>query len=345
MIRVLYRQASGKIVGNFPIDQLAAALRDSRAYLWVDLSAPTETEQQTILTEVFQFHPLAVEDVTSGFLVPKINDYRRYLFIVVHSIYRGEAQVDLITSELDIFLGANFLVTVHAREMNAIEELLADEAHHDNSGLGQGPAFLLCKLMRQQIQRYSGLLDGFEAELERLGDVLFHQKIAREDVLNDLLTAQTSALRLTRALRPQRELMNRLARDDYGVIPSDARLYFADVDDDLVRMVGLMEGMQALARGTTEMHMALSDIRKDDLMRMLIVILTIFLPLMFLTGIYVRAYPALWVLILAIVCGLFYYFRRMGWLSSWHVGTGTTKTENRWYHRTIRNIVGPSPRP
>lgn len=136
MIRVLYRHASGKIVGNFPVDQLAAALRDSRTYLWVDLSAATEAEQQKILAEVFRFHPLAIADASSSLLAPKINDYRQYLFMVLHSIYPGQKRTDLRSSALDIFLGPNFLVTVHEREMTAIEELLADESYHHHSGPG-----------------------------------------------------------------------------------------------------------------------------------------------------------------------------------------------------------------
>lgn len=311
---------------DFPVEQLSAALRDSSAHLWVDLSDSTQAEQEKVLGEIFRFHPLAIEDVTSSLLVPKLNDYRQYLFLVIHSIYPGEGLVDLVSSELDIFLGTNFLVTIHNREMNAIEELMADDEYHQSDGLGRGVALLLYELMDRQVDRYGRLLERFEAELERLGDVIFHQQMAREDVLDDLLTAQSSALRLARVLRPQRDLMSRLSRGDYGVIPNEARLYFADVDDHLVRLVGLVEGMQALVRSTIDIYLALSDNRMNDIMRVLTVISTIFLPLTFLTGIYgmnfaympelqvAWAYPLMWVIFLIITFGLLRYFRRVGWL-------------------------------
>ena len=314
MIRVLYRHASGKIVGNFPVDQLAAALRDSRTYLWVDLSAATEAEQQKILAEVFRFHPLAIADVSSSLLAPKINDYRQYLFMVLHSIYPGQKRTDLRSSALDIFLGPNFLVTVHEREMTAIEELLADESYHHHSGLGRGPALLLYELISRQLDRYCSLLEEFEAELDRLGDLIFLQQSSRADLLEDLLTAQSSTLRLARVLCPQRDLMKHLAAGDYDVILSDARLYFANVYDRLVNLVGLLEGIQTLVPSTLNIYLALSATRRNDIMRMLTMIVTGLFPLLFLSGLYVRDYPALWLLFLAMALGLLGYFRRIGWL-------------------------------
>lgn len=343
MIRILYRHASGALMHELPVEQLASALRDSNAVVWVDLEDPSPQEYRRILEEIFSFHPLAVEDTVNSVLLPKINDYRRYLFVVIHSIYPGDELVDLVSSELDIFLGPNFLVTVHEREMSSINGLLSDPEHHSAEGISRGPALLLYEILEAQVDRITRLLDSYEAELERLGDIIFQkggpsadsgqrpsvdsgQSLSKESLLDDLLTAQSSALRLIRVLQPQRDLMHRLSQTDYSVIPATARPYFADIHDHLNRMVGLVDSMRQLAHSTIEIYMALSNNRMNEIIKVLTIISTIFLPLSFLAGVYGMnfafmpelgwpwAYPLVWIAFLTVAGVMLRLFRRRGWL-------------------------------
>ncbi|MBI3958984.1 MAG: magnesium/cobalt transporter CorA [Chloroflexi bacterium] len=327
MIRILYRHTSGALVHELPVEQLASAIRDSNAMVWVDMQDPTPEEEQKILDDIFNFHPLAVEDATNSVLLPKINDYRRYLYIVIHSIYPGAELVDLVSSELDIFLGPNFLITIHEREMSSINGLWQDKEHHSQEGISRGPALLLYEILESQVDRITRLLDNFEAELERLGDIIFQKgDISRESLLDDLLTAQSSALRLNRVLQPQRDLMHRLAQTDYSVIPAPARPYFADIHDHLNRMVGLVESMRELARSTIEIYMALSNNRMNEIIKILTITSTIFLPLSFLAGVYGMnfqympelgwpwAYPLVWVTFFVVAGLMLRFYRRRGWL-------------------------------
>lgn len=327
MIRILYRHTSGALVHELPLDQLASAIRDSNAMLWVDMLKPGPEELPKILEEVFNFHPLAVEDTTNSVLLPKINDYRRYLYIVIHSIYPGDEPVHMISSELDIFLGPNFLITIHQQEMSSINGLWQDKEHHNQEGISRGPAMLLYEILESQADRITRLLDSFEAELERLGDIIFQKgDILRESLLDDLLTAQSSALRLNRVLQPQRDLMNRLAQTDYSVIPASARPYFADIHDHLNRMVGLVESMRELSRSTIEIYMALSNNRMNEIIKVLTITSTIFLPLSFLAGVYGMnfehmpelgrpwAYPLVWVTFFVVAGLMLRFYRRRGWL-------------------------------
>ncbi len=328
MIRILYRHTSGALVHELPLEQLASAMRDTNALVWVDMLNPAPEEQKKILDDIFNFHPLAVEDTAHSVLLPKINDYRRYLYIVIHSIYLGDEPVHMISSELDIFLGPNFLITIHEKEMSSINALWEDKAHHSQEGISRGPALLFYEILESQADRITRLLDGFEAELERLGDIIFQKKgdISRESLLDDLLTAQSSALRLNRVLQPQRDLMNRLAQTDYSVIPATARPYFADIYDHLNRMVGLVESMRELSRSTIEIYMALSNNRMNEIIKVLTITSTIFLPLSFLAGVYgmnfkhmpeldwLWSYPAVLVIFVLVAGLMLRFYRRRGWL-------------------------------
>ena len=327
MIRILYRHTSGALVYDLPLEQLAPAVRDTNAVVWVDMENPSLEETNRILNGVFNFHPLAVEDTTNSILLPKINDYRRYLYIVIHSIHPGKELVDLVSSELDIFLGPNFLITVHERESSSINGLWADKEHHVDEGISRGPVLLFYEIVESQVDRISRLLDNFEVELERLGDTIFQKgDISKESLLDDLLTAQSSALRLIRVLRPQRDLMNTLSLTDYSVVPAPARPYFSDIHDHLNRMVGLVESMRELAHSTIEIYMALSNHRMNQIIKLLTIISTIFLPLSFIAGIYGMnfqfmpelgspwGYPLVWLAFVSVAGLMLSFFRRRGWL-------------------------------
>jgi len=165
--------------------------------------------------------------------------------------------------------------------------------------------------------------------METLGDQIFHtdpNQAKERGLIEDILTAKSTALRIRRILGPQRDLLNRLARDDYAVIPARTRIYFRDVYDHLLRVADLAESMRDLASSTMETHLTLVNNRMNEVMKVLTIISTIFIPLSFLAGVYgmnfefmpelhhAWTYPALWVVFLSIGGGMLWMFRRRGWL-------------------------------
>lgn len=325
MIRTLYRHRSGPVVIDLPQDQLASAVRDTQARLWIDLLDPTEAESNFVFRDLFQFHPLAIEDAVREVHVPKIDDYGNYLYLVFHSVGIGDERLDLHTYELDVFLGANFLITMHEAARTAIDKMWHADYHQQN-GLARGPAYLLYDLIDRQIDDYLPLLERFETQIEELGDVIFQPNPPPDRVvLNDILTAKSSALRLHRILLPQRELLRRLSRNDYPVIPADARLYFNDAYDHFVRITDLAESMRDLSSSTIETHLALVNNRMNEVMKVLTIISTIFIPLSFIAGIYGMnfdfmpelhwryGYLFAWLVFIAIAGLMIRMFRRRGW--------------------------------
>ncbi|NJN81002.1 MAG: magnesium/cobalt transporter CorA [Caldilineaceae bacterium] len=308
-----------------PSDQLLAAVKDRQCSLWIDMLDPTEAEYDLVLKQAFGFHPLAIEDATQDLHSPKLDDYGAYLFIVSHTFGIGDERMDIHTSELDVFLGANFLITLHAQPRPTIEKMW-DESCHRQHGLARGPAYLLYELLDRQIDGYIPLLDRFEARLEELGDVIFRRPNDKDVVLNDLLTAKSSALRLRRILIPQRDLLGRLSANDYTAIPAEVRIYYRDVYDHLLRLSDLAESMRDLASSTIETHLAIINNRMNEIMKVLTIISTTFIPLSFLASVYGMnfefmpelhqpwAYPLVWALFLAIVAGMLWMFRRRHWI-------------------------------
>jgi magnesium transporter len=326
MIRTLYRHRSGTVVQDLPKEQLASAISDGQARLWIDMLDPTDEESNWVFRQLFHFHPLAVDDAIKESHVPKLDDYGSYLYMVFHTVGRGDEKMDIHTYELDVFLGANFLITRHDDERESIEKLW-QTANHEQNGLARGPAFLLYEVLDRQVDRYIPLMDHFEQLLEELGDSIFHQNSTPTTaLLNDILTAKSSALRLHRVLAPQRQLLQRLARNDFAVVPADARIYFNDIHDHLVRLTDLAESMRDLASSTIETHLALVNNRMNEVMKVLTIISTIFIPLSFVAGVYGMnfefmpelewrfGYPLVWLIFIAIAVSMLSMFRRRGWM-------------------------------
>jgi magnesium transporter len=289
------------------------------------MSNPTVEESDRIFKEIYNLHPLAIEDAIKDMHLPKLDDYGNYLYLVFHTLVQGDERMDIHTEELDVILGTNYLITMHEDARASIAKLSTEECHRER-GLARGPAFLLYELLNEQIDGYTPLLNEFEEHLEALGDMIFIRRTVNQDsLLNDVLTAQSSALRVHRVLNPQRDLLHRLATTDFAVIPADVRIYFQDIYDDLGRLAGLTDSMRDLARSTIDTYQALVNNRLNDVMRMLTIISTIFMPLSFLAGVYgMNIYlPGqnagwfiffLWFVFIGIAGAMIWYFRRNRWL-------------------------------
>ncbi|MCC6453650.1 MAG: magnesium/cobalt transporter CorA [Caldilineaceae bacterium] len=326
MIRVLYRHRSGALVDDLPIAQVPNALKDPQARVWVDMESAGDEDQKMVLTKLFQFHHLAVEDAINEIHVPKVDDYGGYLYLVFHSLSLGDEPMDIHTREIDVFVGPNYLVTVHETPSVTINKMWHKEYHQDR-GLARGIALLLYEMLDRQVDGYMALLDQFETRIEELGDIIFQSNSSDERaILNEILTAKSSTLRIRRILLPQREVFEHLAHDDLSTIPTEARIYFQDLYDHMLRFVDIAESMRELVQGTMTTHLTLASNRLNEIMKVLTIISTIFMPLSFVAGIYGMnfdfmpelsrpwAYPLVWLIFLAIAAVMVLYFRRRNWL-------------------------------
>jgi magnesium transporter len=325
MIRVLSRQADGNVIVDAPVSELPRLLTEKGSQVWVDMQGESNSECERILAQVFHFHPLAIEDALRDTHLPKLDDYASYLYLVFHTVALGDEPMEIKTEEVDVFLGANFLVTIHEDERRSINRCWNAE-HHIEVGLARGPAMLLYELLDSQIDSYIPLIDAFEAQLEKLGDDIFHSNTEERDLLDRLLTAKSTALRLQRILTPQRELLGRLSAGDYKVVPAHVRMYYRDVYDHLARLANLSESMRDLASSTIETHLALVNNRMNEVMKVLTMVSTIFIPLSFIAGVYGMNfhympelelwwfYPLVWAVFITIALIMLIIFRKRKWL-------------------------------
>jgi magnesium transporter len=248
--------------------------------LWVDLAGPTPDEAR-ILTDVFHFHPLSVEDALSEIHSPKIEQYQGYLYLILHGIDFDHAEREFATRDVDFFLGRNYLVTVHDGRSRSIAKLrmICDQHEHV---LAEGPAAVMHRIVDSMVENYRPEIDALEERIDTLEeDAIVGQQA---DLMSSILAVKRDLGSLRRVVIPQRDVVGRLARREFPLINDEITYRFRDVYDQFVRLSEEAILFQDRISGVLEAHLSSVSNRLNVVVKVLTVISTIFLPLTVLTS-------------------------------------------------------------
>ncbi|HET7011854.1 MAG TPA: magnesium/cobalt transporter CorA [Anaerolineales bacterium] len=282
MIRWLHRRGSGEIATGLATAELAAALREPGGLVWVDFVGEPPEVCEPILRGIFNFHPLAIDDALAETHVPKVDDWGEYLYIAIHAIrFEAEAEQPLTTHELDAFLGRDYLVTHHDDAIPAVDKVW-DRCQRDQRAIKAGADHLYYALADDVVLGYMESVEAIDESIEDFEDVVFERPTP--DTLGRVFSLKRGLLQLRRIVSPQREVFNRLARDEFQVIDGKDRVYFRDVYDHLVRLHDINESMRDQVSGILEIYLSVINNRMNEIMKTLTVITTLFMPITFLTG-------------------------------------------------------------
>jgi magnesium transporter len=294
----------------------------SSVTLWVDLSAPGD-EERRVLDDVFHFHPLSVEDAVSALQFPKVEPYQGYLYLVLHGIDPKPKHAQFATRDVDFFVGRTYLVTVHDGQSRSIEHLREVCGRHEHV-LAEGPVALLHRIVDLLVDNYRPLIEDVEERIGNLEEQAFggHERLARQVMK---LKREVSSMR--RVLIPQRDAIGRLARREFPMISDEMAYRFRDVYDHVVRLTEEAILFQDRVTAIFEVNLSAASHRLNQVMKLLTVMSTIFLPLTVLTGMWGMniEIPHLpggpeaqfwWIsgLMIAIIAAMLVFFRRNKWI-------------------------------
>ena len=225
--------SDGKVVGtDLEIDALRLVRSDKGLFLWVDLSDPTPEEIKDVLETLFAFHPLAIEDCVTPTDVPKLEDYDDYIFLVMHAVDFTRTE-KFNTTELDLFLGRNFVVTFRRAELKAVDSVL-DRCRKSTGIFAKAPDRIAHYVLDAIIDLYQPVADEFREELEEIEEQLLSPDQA--DLIPVLLETRGELSHLRRIIAPQRDVVNRLALGESDLVRPVMLPYFRDLRDNLVRI-------------------------------------------------------------------------------------------------------------
>lgn len=290
------------------------------APIWIDL-APTP-DGLAWLAERFHFHPLALEDCLHEDQRAKLELYPDVLFSVVHRLSPTPDDSDLDATELDAFLTAEALVTVHLAPIQEVD-LVFDRCRLEPGLLSRGPDFVLYLLHDAISDLHFALVDHLSDEAEALAEEVTTGQ-AGPGVAERIMQARRQHTLMRRRVGPQRELFAALARPGQGLVRDQTAIYFRDVVDHLVRLSEEIDTGRELLASTMETLLSQANNRLTLVTTRLTLIATIFLPLNFVAGFFgmnLEILPAAVAVPLVVACmvavpvAMYLFFRRRGWLS------------------------------
>jgi magnesium transporter len=251
------------------------------AVVWVDLETPSIPES-LILSDTFAFHPLSVEDAMSARQYPKVEPYDGYLYVILHGI-GFEKKGSFLTRDVDFFLGPTYLVTVHGGECPSIEDLRM-QATRNAKILGEGSVSLFHRIVDSMVDHYRPEMDMLEDRLDELEKQIFERPDPK--LVRRILEEKRQVAGLRRIVTPQRDVVARLARRDFPDISTEMSFRFRDVYDHLVRVADDSLSFQDRITGMLDAHLSNVSNRLNEVMKVLTVVATIFMPPTLLAGIY-----------------------------------------------------------
>jgi magnesium transporter len=317
----LYRKDS-QLEVNVPIDRFGQALQDPDALLWVDIEDPEDHDIECLL-EIFELHPLTVEDCIMPNQRPKLEEFERYLFFVLLGLRRNEKN-KLVYVELDVCLGANFLITVHSEPIRAVHE---DRVRVEKKSpvIKRGADFLFYSLVKALIDSYFPVIDEIELKVDELESQLLKDSGPKQ-TLKELFAIYSELMLLRRTMSPHRDILNRLNSGDLSFIQPSNAIYFRDIYDHLLRMSDLIDGCREVTTMALEAYSTIVSNRLNENMKSMTAMATLAVPLVLITGIYGmnfgenpeigprHLYHLASLLLLLSVPAMFVYFRKYRWL-------------------------------
>jgi magnesium transporter len=282
MIRILYRNDQGELDTHIQVEKLPEILKEPDGLLWIDMANVSIEIVEPILTHTFGFHPLAIDDALREDHLPKVDDWQDYLYIVLRAANYSSTEPDeLQVPELDVFLGLNFIVTYYHEPIPAVDRVWA-VCQRDQRWTKRGAGNLLYRLADELASEAVALVEDMQDELELIEDQLFAD--ARPATPERLFTLKRNILQLRRIAVPQRDVLNKLSRNEYRIIDIADRIFFRDVYDHLLQLNNLLNDLIILVGGARDAYLSIVNNRMNDIVKTLTVITAFFMPLAFITG-------------------------------------------------------------
>jgi magnesium transporter len=302
----------------------AAAYRGAAGITWIDVNGVHDVAVIEQLGQVFGLHPLLLEDIVNTHQRPKLELHGEHLFLVVKMLLDDPEEDGFEMEQVSFVIGPGYVLTFQERERDTFD-MVRRRLQDPTARVRQHGADYLAYALLDTI------VDNYFAVLERVGDRIAELEddilaSPGRDTLEEIFGVKGSLVELRRAAWPLRDALSAMSRGDTPLIEPGTLPYLRDVQDHALRVIDTIETYRDMATTMVEMYMSSVSNRLNEVMRVLTVIATIFIPLTFIAGVYGMnfrfmpelawhwGYPLIWGVMIAIVVGLLLFFRRRGWM-------------------------------
>jgi magnesium transporter len=301
------------------------AYRDStdNGVVWIDIDGLHRVDILESVGECFGVHPLTLEDILNTDQRPKVEEYDNYLYIAVKMLdFMPDGHIGV--EQISIILMENFVLSFQ-ENVGDIFDSIRDDLRKSRGRLRrEGADFLAYTLLDSIVDKYFVLMEQLGDQVDDIESKLIDGPVSKFG--HDINNLKREMLMLRRSIWPMREVMNILVRSDSRFIGRTTVVFLQDVYDHIIHVIETLEIFREMLSGTLDIYLTSMSNRMNEIMKVLTVISTIFIPLTFIVGIYGMnfhfmpelswrwGYPLVWVVMISVVVGMFMFFRRKGWL-------------------------------
>lgn len=306
---------------------------DTESVSWVDVLGLGSEEVLKRLGKVFKLHPLVLEDIVNVPQRPKVEDYENQLVIITHMVLLKENSGGFWKEQVSFVLGRHYLLTVQEEPSRDCFQPVRDRIRFSKGTIRkQKSDYLVYTLIDSIIDGFFPVLEAYGEQIEELEDEVVVNPT--RNTIKKIYQIRRELLALRRAIWPQRDAINTLIRDGSDLISPEVQIYLRDCYDHAVQVMDMVETYRELTSGLMDIYLSSVGNKMNEIMKLLTVISTIFIPLTFIAGVYGMnfnteksplnmpelnwswGYPVCLALMLAIAIGLVFFFWRRGWFEN-----------------------------
>ena len=294
---------------------------------WIHLQGDPEIEQLQMLAKKFGLHSLSLEDVLNTGQRPKVDSFDEQLFIIMSLPVMEDNTVT--TEQISLFVGSHYVISFHRGKADPFKQIRNRLQKNTNKVRSQGADYLMYTLIDAVIDEGFPVLEDFGDLIELLEEELLESP--DQETLRKIHELKRELIMLRRMLWPQREVLNILIRDAHTSINSETYVYLRDCYDHTIQIMDLIETYRDMSASMLDIYLSSVSNRMNEVMKVLTIIATIFIPLTFITSLYGMnftnskspwampelhwyfGYPIIWMIMIVITIGMVLFFKRKKW--------------------------------
>ena len=291
---------------------------------WINIDGLHEVEIIKRIGEYFDLHSLVLEDIVNTNQRPKIEDFKNYIFLVLKMLNYDEGKKEIRAEQVSIIIGSNFIISfqeVQGDVFNAVRERIRNSIGKIRK---MGADYLGYELLDAIVDNYFIILEKLGEDIEDIEDILV--KDPNQETMHRIHYLKRETIFLRKSVWPLREVINTLEKEDTSLIKETTGIYLRDVYDHTIRIIETVETFRDLISGMLDIYLSSISNKMNNVMKVLTIIATIFIPLTFITGIYGMnfrympelgwrwSYPLVWAVMIFVAISMVLFFKNKKWL-------------------------------
>jgi magnesium transporter len=301
------------------------AFRDSASVTWIDIEGLQDIPLLESLGSCYGLHPLILEDILNTDQRPKSDDMESYIYVVLKMLDFDPASLEIVSEQVSIVFGRNYVISIQEGHEGDLFEPLRERIRGGKGRIRKlGPDFLAYSLLDTIIDHYFLILEKFAERIEMLEEDLVNDP--RPETLHQIHHLKREMIFLRKSAWPLREVANVLEKSESELIHPSTKIFLRDIYDHAIHIIDSIETYREMLASMLDIYLSSVSNRMNQVMKVLTVIATIFMPLTFLAGVYGMnfkfmpelgwpwGYPLVLLIMLGVGGVMFYFFKKKNWL-------------------------------